>query len=153
MAKVVKQVKSELIFPIIKEILDTGKSTRITVTGLSMYPFLREHIDSVELSNTSFINIHRGDIVMILRDSNEYVMHRVYRKEIDCFYIVGDAQQWIEGPLRPDQLVAIIIAVWRENKRIECINIWWRLLSSVWLLLLPLRCFIIRTYPKIRKLI
>lgn len=147
-----KLVKSELIFPVIKEILDKGTSARITVTGMSMYPFLRENIDSVELSKVEFSDICRGDIVMALRDSNEYVMHRVIKVEKKCFYIVGDAQQRIEGPLSSNQIIAKITAMWRKDKKIESSNIWWNLLSKSWLILLPFRGFIIKSYGKLKRL-
>lgn len=148
-----KLVKSELIFPVIKEILDKGTSARITVTGMSMYPFLRENIDSVELSKVKFSDIRRGDIVMALRDSNEYVMHRVIKVEKNYFYIVGDAQQFIEGPLRSNQMFAKITAIWRKDKKIECLNIWWNLLCKLWLTILPFRGFIIKSYGRLRHLI
>lgn len=147
----VKLIKFDLLFPIINEILSSGKHARITVTGMSMYPFLRENIDSVELTAVDFSNIHSNDIVLILRDSNQYVMHRVIKKEKACFYIVGDAQRWIEGPIRSDQLIAKITTVWRRNKKISCSNLWWRLLSSLWMLLLPFRSLIIKTYSKLRQ--
>lgn len=87
------------------------------VTGMSMYPFLRENIDSVELSKANISNIRRGDIVMILRDSNVYVMHRVIKVEESCFYMVGDAQEDIEGPLRYDQVFVKVTSVWRKDKK------------------------------------
>ena len=71
---------------------------------MSMYPFLREDKDKVELAMTSFSCIKKGDVVLIKRESGEYVLHRVLKKSMDHFYIVGDAQQWIEGPLLPEQL-------------------------------------------------
>jgi signal peptidase len=148
-----KLVKSEFIFPVIKDILDKGTSTRITVTGMSMYPFLRENIDSVELSKVDFSDIRRGDIVMVLRDTNEYVMHRVIKVEENWLYIVGDAQQFIEGPLRSNQIVAKITAVWRKDKKIDSLNLWWNLLSKMWMMLLHFRVFIIKSYGTLRRLI
>ena len=91
----IKFVKSVDMFPVVKEILNKSISVSITVTGMSMYPFLRENIDSVELSDASFMSICRGDIVLILRKNGDYVLHRVLRKEKNNFYIIGDAQQWI----------------------------------------------------------
>lgn len=146
-----KRVKSENIFPVIKEILDKGKSTRITVTGMSMYPFLRENIDSVELSKADLSNIRRGDIIMILRDSNVYVMHRVIKTEKNCFYMVGDAQQDIEGPLRYDQIFAKVTSVWRKDKKIDVSNVWWNFLSNFWMILLPFRSSIITSYRRLRR--
>lgn len=146
-----KRVKSEVLFPVIKELLSSGMRTRITVTGMSMYPFLREGIDSVELSSAKFKDIRRGDIVIALRDSKEYVMHRVIKVDNSCFYIVGDAQRAIEGPLRPNQVFAKITVIWRKDKKIECSNKWWNMMSEVWMLLLPFRNLIIRGYRMMRK--
>jgi hypothetical protein len=142
----VKQVKANQMFPVIMEIFLNQSRVLIAVTGMSMYPFLRENIDSVELSNSSYENICYGDIVLILRESGEYVLHRVLKKEIDCFYMIGDAQMWIEGPLYPNQLIAVVTAVCRKDKKIECSNFWWKLLSLVWLKLIPFRSVLIRLY-------
>ncbi|MCX8128618.1 MAG: S24/S26 family peptidase [Clostridia bacterium] len=146
----VKRVKAGDMFPVISEILQTDTSVKITVTGWSMYPFLREGEDCVELSKTCFDSICRGDIVLIKRRTGEYILHRVLTKKADCFYMVGDAQQWIEGPLAPEQLTAVVTAVWRKGKRICCSSTWWRLLSALWLRMLPFRCFIINTYRRLR---
>lgn len=150
--KEVKLMKTTSIFPAIKELLDQGKNVRITVTGTSMYPFLRENIDSVELSATCFKDIQRGDIVIILRDSNEYVMHRVIKKLKNSFYIMGDAQQWIEGPLRQDYLIGKITTVWRGDKKIYCKSMLWRLFSLLWLKLLPIRHHIFQIHALIHKI-
>lgn len=87
---------------------------------------------------------------MVRRTDGHYVMHRIIRKANDCFFIVGDAQQWIEGPLFPEQLVAVVSVIWRKDKRISCINSWWRLLSRLWLYLRPFRHFLLRAKKKIK---
>lgn len=140
------------MFPIINEIFGRGGRVRITVTGSSMLPFLRENIDSVELSAIEFDDIRRGDIVLILRDTGEYILHRILRKEKNCFYMVGDAQQRIEGPLRPDQLLAFASAIWRGEYRIECSALWWRVLTIIWLIIRPLRSYIFRFYRLSKRL-
>lgn len=149
----VKTVQNACLFPLVKEIIEQGQSARISVTGSSMYPFLRDTIDSVEMSKGDFDSLARGDIVLIRRYSGAYVMHRVYKKEKDCFYLVGDAQQQIEGPLFPDQIVAAVPSVWRKGKNISCSNPWWRVLSWIWLLLLPFRHYVFRAGRLIKRLL
>lgn len=149
----VKTIKSSELFRVSKELLKNGKNIRITVTGDSMYPFLRQSIDSVELSYKDFTHINRGDIVLTIRSNNEYVLHRVIKKEEYSFYIVGDAQQLIEGPLKPNQIIATVSTIWRDKNKIDCSNIYLRILSSLWLNILPLRHFIIKSYSIFRKLI
>lgn len=151
----IKKIKSSEIFPLIKEMLNDGQKVWITVTGMSMYPFLREEKDSVELSATSIDSIARGDIVLIKRVSGEYILHRVLRKKKEYFYIIGDAQQWIEGPLRKEQLVAVVTSVRSRSYQISCQNKWWKLLVAFWINVIPLRSFIlkgIRFLVKIRKI-
>ncbi|HWP97017.1 MAG TPA: S24/S26 family peptidase [Syntrophomonadaceae bacterium] len=147
----VSKIKAVDLFPFISELIEGGKSARILVSGSSMTPFLRDQTDSVEFSKVSFTDIARGDIVLIQRVDGAYVMHRVYRKRRDCFYIIGDAQEWIEGPLNPDQLVALVTAIWRKDKRIPCSNLVWRLLCKLWLYLRPFRYFIFRVYGFLRR--
>lgn len=148
----VKKVRAAELFPFISEIIKQGQSARILVSGSSMYPFLRDGIDSVELNRASFGGLKRGDIVMIRRADGTYVMHRILRIRRDCLYIVGDAQKWIEGPVQPDQLVAVVTSIWRKDQQISCSNIAWKLLSQAWLILLPVRDLILRIYNKISGL-
>lgn len=148
----VKKIKAKDLFPFISEIIEQGQSARILVSGSSMYPFLRDEIDSVELVQADFAALKRGDIVMIRRTTGDYVMHRIIKKEADCFYMVGDAQEWIEGPIQPNQVIAAVPSVWRKDKQIDCSNWWWRLLTGLWLRLRPWRNLILRVYGKLSRI-
>jgi len=147
-----KTIKAELIFPFVKEILSQGKQVRITVTGSSMYPFLRENIDSVELSGCSLFDLRRGDIALIKRGNGQYILHRVLLRKADSFFIVGDAQQWVEGPVYEEQLIAIASAIYRTDFRISCSGGLWRIVSFLWLKLLPYRRLLIKGFRKSRKI-
>lgn len=149
----IKKVKAAKLFPLVSELLEQGQNIRLSVSGHSMYPFLREGVDSVEFAQGSFKDVARGDIVLIKRTSGYYVMHRILSKKEDCFFMVGDAQQWIEGPLYPEQIIAVVSAIWRKEKRIPCCNCWLRILAGLWLFLRPRRYFILKVYRKMRKII
>ncbi len=140
----VKRIKSAELFPVIKEVLEGGSRVWITVTGMSMYPFLREDTDCVELSQVSINTIKKGDIVLIQRVTGEYILHRVLRKEKEKFFIVGDAQQWIEGPLKSEQLIAVVTAVKRKKHQISCQSMLWRILVGLWINIIPLRHIILK---------
>ena len=139
----VKSIKTkeslEEVFSVVKEILRMEKSVRICLTGESMYPFIRNKLDIVELSQVTFPEIIVSDIVLVLRNDGQYVLHRVVHKNRNHFYINGDAQQWIEGPLRDNQLIARMSAISRGKKWISCHNFWWIFLSKIWVFLLPYR--------------
>jgi signal peptidase len=148
----VKRVKSREIFPVIQELLNQGGKAWITVTGTSMFPFLREERDSVQLVQASYEDISKGDIVLILRKTGYYVLHRVIRKKDGMFFIIGDAQRWIEGPLLPRQLIARVESVKRGNRIIRCNTVWWRTLTGIWLNIVPLRFYILRGLRLISRL-
>lgn len=147
------RVKGAAMFPLVLEILEQGQKVRIVVVGDSMYPFLRDGLDRVELAKTSFEALNRGDIVLIRRTDGTYVMHRVYRKEKGSISIVGDAQQWLEGPLFPSQIVALVTAVLRKENYISCSNWLWRSTTGLWLVLRPFRYFLLRVARVVNKLV
>jgi signal peptidase len=153
MRNVIK-AKSAEIFPVVQEILqDESNRVSIIVTGNSMYPFLREGIDSVELMKPDFGRLKKLDIVLIKRKDGVYVLHRVCRKEADCFFMAGDNQVWIEGPLYPEQLIAVVSSVIKNGRKIPSRS--YRLLipAGIWLFLLPLRRFLFKAYNKSRQIL
>ncbi|MGE5613693.1 MAG: S24/S26 family peptidase [Bacillota bacterium] len=156
MRKVIRAKASD-IFPIMHEIFQNSTSNVcITVRGSSMYPFLRDGIDEVELSRADFANIKKLDIVLAKRSTGEYVLHRVIKKDKNCFYMLGDAQRQIEGPFNPGQLQAIVKSVRRKKKRISCDSTLWLLLSWIWMICLPIRHYMLkipRIPGKIRRMI
>lgn len=150
----VKVRKAEDIFPVVKECIDKGKMVRITVTGNSMYPFLRDSIDSVELIHVDFKQLRWGDIILVRHKDGQYILHRIIRKKKKVIYTNGDAQRHLEGPFYENQVIGKVIRVWRRDKMITCTNLLWKVLSFLWFLLTPLRRKIIRVYVRrIRKIV
>jgi len=149
----VKLVETDKLFFFIQQILGRKQRARIRVTGWSMFPFLREYLDSIEFIQPNDIPLGIGDIVLIQRKNHQFVLHRIVRRQIDYFYISGDAQRLIEGPIKSEQLVAVVSAVWRGKKKISCANPWWRILSYTWILLLPYRSTLLRFAKKVKNIL
>ncbi len=141
-----KILKAKAMLSVAKELIDQGKKVRITVTGNSMYPFLRDSKDSVLLTLTDYKDIEFGDVILVLHNDDRYVMHRVIKKKKQYFYTSGDAAGYREGPLYPDQIIAKVVRVYRKDRDISCGNLIWRGLSLVWFAVLPFRSFLIRCY-------
>lgn len=148
----IKYLKTAKMMPVIKELLSTGGRVRITVTGMSMYPFLRGDKDSVLLAATGFTQLKPGDIVLIQRRNSQYVLHRVMKKKKECIYLNGDAQQWCEGPIYPEQIIAKAEGVWREGRYLESSHKVLRFLIHMWRWALPIRYVLIRLNGRIRIL-
>jgi hypothetical protein len=145
-------IKAAELFSAVDEILEQGGSAWITVTGMSMFPFLREGRDSVELSKTSFESIRRGDIVLIRRESGAYVLHRVCKKSGESFFIIGDAQQWVEGPIRSDQLKAVVTGIKKGERNVNMESIIQKLSVELWLFVIPIRNKIFKLGRYVKRL-
>ncbi len=152
--KKVELAKMSEILPVIEFLFELKSDVKLTVTGNSMYPFLRHTRDSVLLSDAKVLRISEGDIVLFKRDTGPCVLHRVCRYEDeDNIYFVGDAQTSIEGPIAKSELIALVTSVYRNGKEISCRSFWWRTLSFLWLLILPIRPFFIALYTKSMRIL
>ena len=119
--------------PDLEALLQDGNIIRIRPQGYSMYPL--------------FIP-GRDDVVLYRRDQSILVLHRICKITAEGFFMVGDNQSEIEGPLRADQIKGRLIAFVRNGKEISVKNPPYRFLSALWLFMLPLRpvCFRITAF-------
>ena len=93
--------------PVLIDIINTGKDVNLIVTGSSMAPFLCHQRDTIIISKPNG-KFFKGQMVFYIRDNGQYVMHRIHHIKNDEFYIVGDNQIDIEGPVRIRCLVLLI---------------------------------------------
>ncbi len=66
-------------------------------------------------------------------------MHRIWRARPDGYYMVGDNQTEIEGPLQREQIRGILIGVEHKGKYFSVRNPLYRCLAWLWLVLRPVR--------------
>lgn len=119
---------SRELMPIVRAALERGQRVRMTVTGGSMFPFLRDG-DVVELEPA--LTLRLGDMVLVQTNSSDvmerYVLHRIVRwVDGAAFLIRGDAQLHCEGPFTPDAVLGRVTTAWR-NGRPRNLNhgLWW----------------------------
>ena len=122
----------------------------MVVAGYSMSPFLGHERDVIFFQKPDR-PLKRGDMVFYQRKSGSFVMHRIWKKKPEGYYIVGDAQQEIEGPVKEEQIFALITGVSRKGKRLGPGNLWWEFFEHVWIRVVPIRRPLIRLYGKIVK--
>ena len=130
---------------VLRELAEEGRVVSMLIAGSSMSPFLCHNRDYIYFTKPDR-ELRRGDMVFYQRDTGQYVMHRIYKRKKDGYYMVGDAQTQIEGPLRGDQIFARIIKVKRKGRIIEPGNFWWDFCEHVWIRIIPLRKVIEKLY-------
>ena len=69
------------------------------------------------------------------------------------YYFTGDAQTLIEGPLRREQIIGIVLSVRRKGRWYSPGDFWWNFFEGPWRFLIPLRHPIITVYSRVRKVI
>lgn len=141
-----KIVDTNTYMSVFRELLSEGREVSLTITGSSMSPFIVHGRDAILITPPDG-TWKKGDMAFFQRDNGQYVMHRICRIEDDgnCFFI-GDAQQIIEGSVRPEQIFGKITAVRRKGKWIQAGSFWWEFFEHIWLNIIPFRGFFVKLY-------
>lgn len=145
------EISTDYLMPFVSELLEGKQLVRFTVTGNSMMPFLRHGRDSVELERVAFETLKVGDIVLILIQTGEYVLHRIVRINTEFLYMVGDAHTFLEGPYYPNQVIGVVSGFWRNGRRIACDNKIYTVLYRLWMGTREFRRFCLRVANKLKR--
>ena len=126
---------SHELMPVIRDALERGQRVRMTVTGTSMWPVLRDS-DVVELEPAPTPRL--GDMVLVQTNppgaADRYVLHRVVRMDGGAaFFVRGDAQSHGEGPFTRDALLGRVTTVWRNGRARDQKHGLWRLAGLLWI--------------------
>ena len=78
-------------------------------------------------------------------------MHRIYKVKGDEYFIVGDAQSVVEGPVLRDQIFSIVTQVKRNGRMLTPSSLTWKYYEKVWINLLPYRGMLMLPYRAVRK--
>ena len=131
----------------LRELTEDGKEVSMTIAGSSMAPFLVHQRDAICFKKPDR-ELRRGDMVFYQRQNGRYVMHRIHKVKPEGYYIVGDAQCEIEGPVGREQIFAIVTKVQRKGKWIQAGDFWWEFFEHVWIRVVPFRRIIVKMYAK-----
>jgi ribosomal protein S18 acetylase RimI-like enzyme len=142
-------VPSRELMPLIRTALENGQRVRMTATGSSMLPFIRDN-DTVELEPINRSPV-LGDVVLALGPDGQYLLHRIVGIKGDGYFLRGDAQRHCEGPfLQSDLLGRITSSVRDGNARAHDRGVW-RLAGIAWVCCNPLGFRLLRLADQIRK--
>ena len=132
-----KSLSLELM-PIVKELLDEGKTVRnLPFRGFSMLPMLRQATDTVDLSPLP-PKLKKYDLPVYRYPSGKIVMHRVVDVKDDHYVCLGDNTYQYEK-IRYDQMIGLVTAFKRGEKYIEVDDLSYRIYCRIWVAIYPLR--------------
>lgn len=145
-----RTIDTQAYLTVLHKLVEDGKSVSLNVSGMSMFPFLEHERDTVYFEAPKR-NLQKGDIVFYQRRNGQYVMHRIYKIKGDEYYIVGDAQHVIEGPVLRDQIFAIVTQVKRNERMLTPSSPTWKFFERIWINLLPYRDVLMLPFRAVRK--
>ncbi|WP_295585001.1 S24/S26 family peptidase [uncultured Oscillibacter sp.] len=145
-----RQVDARTYLPVLMELLDQGRQVTLTVTGGSMTPFLVHGRDAICFSRPQG-PLRRGDMAFFRRADGSYIMHRICRVTAAGYFLVGDGQQAVEGPVAPERVFAVVTKVRRRGRWIGPEDFWWRFFAGPWLWLRPVRPALRRGWSLVRR--
>ena len=119
----------------IEQLLKNGSAVKLKPQGYSMYPLFLPGRDEAVIEHCVPSELHRGDVILYRRVQGILVLHRICRITRDGFYLVGDNQTEVEGPLSPEQIHGKLTGVVRNGKSFSVSHPIYRMLSSIWLFL------------------
>lgn len=145
------KIDTKIYLSFLKEMIEQNMDVSIVISGNSMSPFLVNQRDVIYLSKINR-KLKKGDLVLYQRSSGQYVVHRIVKVKKSGYYLAGDNQIAIEGPILDKQIFGLVTKVKRKGKWIEAGNFWWEFFEHVWIWVLPWRMIILNIYKKVCKI-
>lgn len=129
-------------------LIELGKRVTLPVSGRSMLPFIIGGIESVELVKAR--NLNKGDIVLAWVNSTHFVVHRIIKIENGSVCLMGDGNlRGGERCLLSDIAAKAEYVVDVDGNRHFLYTSPRKLMAYTWLLLLPMRRWLLAIYRKI----
>ncbi len=112
----VSPAKAEMV-GFFRDILDSGLSLRVKVTGRSMVPFLRGG-EVVTIKKVPETELRRGDLIFVEGQPGFPVLHRLVRRKRArkgeyMFQTRGDALRSFDAPVRHDEILGKVCRIER----------------------------------------
>ena len=141
--------KLEDLMPLIRQTLAEGRSIAIGPKGTSMMPLIRQGIDFVELSPLPG-KLKKYDLPLYQRNGGQYVLHRIV-KVGTSYTCIGDNQFQLEPGVRHEQLIAVVTAIYRGEKRVPVTAFSYKVYCRFWHWSRPVRHLWIRGISFIKR--
>ena len=135
---------------VLRELVEEGREVSLVISGHSMTPFLVGKRDKIYFKKPDR-DLKKGDMVFYQRNTGQYVMHRIGRITSKGYYMIGDEQTRMEGPILKEQIFGLVIKAERKGKLIGPGNFWWEFFEHVWIHMILLRPVFKRLYIMMRK--
>lgn len=144
------EVPNHLLIDEIKKAIREGHTATLRVKGFSMRLFLESQRDIVKLAPIAEA-VKVRDVVLAEIAKDKYVLHRVIRRDGRQLTLMGDGNIRGTEQCLDSHVVGVATEFYRKGRtkpdRVDSLK--WRLYSSAWLALKPLRRIILGIYRRV----
>ena len=148
-------ISADLWIPELIKDMEKGMKAKLSPNGGSMLPFIVGGRDEALL--VLLQKLKRGDVVLYRRNNGTYVLHRIHhivnKNGEEQYYMIGDSQVEIEGPLDRTQILGMAESFIRKGKRFSKHHIGYKIWFHSWLFLRIFRPQLIHLWWGIHKLL
>ncbi len=105
------------IWPLISEIISSGGEAPIYPNGQSMLPLIRPGKDMVTIVAPS--ELKKDDIVLFVRQTGQFVLHRIVCIKKDYCNMIGDNEKAIEFKIPVSNVLAKVKSIQRDGEIVD----------------------------------
>ena len=131
-------------------LLKEGKTIQLKPQGYSMYPLFVPERDEAILRPVSDEDFKRGQVLLYRGTKGVLTLHRLWKVTSQGYYFVGDNQVEVEGPISKDQIYGTLCGYVRKGKEHNADEVFYTVISRVWLFLRPIRFLISKPIAKLK---
>ena len=106
-------VELDELYPLIKEVIESGGEFKFYPRGTSMEPLIHQGDDAVVLGAAE--SVKAGDVVFYQRENGMFVLHRLIEKRGGTYTMCGDNQQVLEHGVKPSQVLAKMVGYYKNE--------------------------------------
>ena len=147
-----KTVDTNEYMTVLQGLISEGREVGLLISGDSMAPFLAHQRDYIYF-RTPDRELKKGDMVFYQRVNGQYIMHRIVAVKPEGYYMAGDNQAAVEGPLDRTQIFALVTKVKRNGRWIGPDDLIWKFYEKVWIRMIPVRGIIGCAGRKLRLMV
>lgn len=145
-----KIIETESFLSVLCELVEQGETVCTVVSGSSMVPFLASSRDYAYLAKPKR-KLKKGDVVLFRRKNGDFVLHRIKTIKKSGYYLIGDRQYSVEGPVEQGQICAVLTGIRRKGKEISEKSFFCFFFRKIWNNTVFMRPLIFAVYAFFRK--
>lgn len=123
----------------VRQLISEGHTVSFTVKGNSMNPFLVNMRDQITLGPWNDSDIRKGCVALVKDTRGNYVIHRIIQREGNLITLLGDGNIGMTETATLDNVIGIMHNIIRKGHTWTPEDKVWRLYSSFWMLITPIR--------------